>query len=406
MRSVILGDTKTDSVFGQFNQSIQDALLTLGHSNQILNLNDGSGAIQTFNRAIEAPEELSVATTIANNVYSGWNLLAARKFPSTLIFHDLYIWDSFHNLVEKSPFLKSPNEWFYTENRLISREDTTTWLNKTNWNVSSDNVNSVELLARLLLIGKNVVTHSMWAKERLESLISVLPEVFDTNIQIEQIQLPKFKPTYFDNAAFSSDKFRALSAFREHDGPILTVLGHVDGNRGIEDILAAQEELRKSNAILVVAGPASQNTQALFAERAHLGVHYLGQISTDVYNEVLEKASVFYNFRKFPTEAASGTLIDCLETRKPIVMNAGGCRQDFIGFENVHHVLDVSPAHIIETVEQILANQKKKAGESYRSVSLKEYGMFVAKNSLQTKTKNQMDRFDKNVRHLSTIYGF
>lgn len=406
MRSLILGDSKTDSVFGQFNQSIQDACVTLGHSNQILNLNHGSVPIETFNRNIESSEDLSVMTTIANNVYSGWNLLAARKFPSTLILHDLYIWDSFRNLVENSPYLKSPNEWFYTENRLISREDTITWLNETDWNMSPENVNSVELLARLLLIGKNVITHSMWAKDRLESLINVLPEILDSRIQIEQIQLPKFKPTHFDNATFSSTEFRALNAFRNHEGPILAVLGHVDSNRGIEEILIAQEGIRKSNGILVVAGPASKNSQALFAEREHLGVHYLGQVSTGVYNEVLEKATIFYNFRAFPTEAASGTLIDCLETRKPIVMNTVGCRQDFIGFENVHHIPDVSPERIIETVEQILANQQTKTGESYRSVSLKEYGMFVAKNSLETISKNQLDRFNKNVRHLSTIYGF
>ena len=406
MRSVILGDTKTDSVFGQFNQAIQDALLILGHSNQILDLNRGVDAIASFNKAIEAPEQLSVTTTIANNNYSGWNLLAARKFPSTLVFHDLYVWDSFHNLVEKSPFLRSPNEWFYTENRLISRDNTTTWLNETNWHVTPETVNSVELLARLLLVGKNVVTHSIWAKERLESLVSVLPSVFDVAINIDQIQLPKFKPTYFHSAGISTDELRALEALRGHDGPILAILGHVDSNRGFEEILAAQEKLWKSNVLLVVAGPASKNTQALLIDRAHLGVQYLGQVSTDVYYEVLERATIFVNIRKFPTEAASGTLMDCLETRKPIVTNPVGCRQDFVGFENVYHLPDVTPMHIVQSVLQILASQEMKGGESYKSVSLEDYGKFVTNSSLQTLTKNNWDRFKRNQNHLSTIYGF
>lgn len=406
MRSLILGDTRAESVFGQFNKSIQDALLTLGHSSQVLDLNRGVDAVAAFNKAIETPEQLSVITTIANNDYSCWNLLAARKFPSTLIFHDLYVWDSFHNLVEKSPILRSPNEWFYTENRLISRDETTTWLNETNWYVTPETVNSVELLARLLLIGKNVVTHSIWAKERLESLVSFLPSVFDVAIKIDQIQLPKFSPTYFHTASISNDEFSALEAVRDHDGPILAILGHVDSERGVDEIIAAQEKLWKSNVMLVVAGPASRNTKSRLLECAHFGVQYLGQVSTEVYIEVLERATIFLNFRKFPTEAASGTLMDCLETRKPTVMNKVGCRQDFIEFENVYCVPDITPLRIIASVEQILSNQQKKEGQSYKSVSLKDYGMFVANTTLQAISTSQWDRFNKNRKYLSTIYGF
>lgn len=406
MQSLIFGDDNPESVFGQFNKALASGFELLDLPSQTFNLNKANSGIEFFNRHLESNSDLRVNIALGNNELAGWNLLAARKYPSTLLIHDLFLWDAFDELIHASVLFKIPNQWFYTENKIISSKQCSTWLEETGWPINSRTVNAVELLTRLIILGKDVVTHSIWARERIEALTRNIPRDFHLTGSVHNLQLPTFKPTFSSSASTSNLHDNAHSIPDSHNGPIVTILGHLDLNRGILEALQAQKILNQEGVILALGGPMSKEVQVLLKEYQDFGVHYLGHLSTEQYLGALAKSDMFLNFRKFPTEAGSGTLIDYLETGKPILVNTVGCRRDFFGYKGLHSIDQISVTEIVNFVRRAGLNTLNPNGKKYESLALDEYGLKLAEISHKNMSMELRNNHMRNSTILSTSFGF
>ena len=404
MHSLVFGAKDGDSVFGLFSNAIDSALKSSGVQSEVMNLNLGSEDLLSYKEYLENKYPKMQVVQVSNNSNFDWNIFALRKYPSVLIFHDLFLWDSFEKFIKEDVLLKYPNEFVFSENRLIPRASAEQWLSVTGWELNWSTVNALELLARIVMLGAVAITHSLWAKSRLEELVSILSLQFKDLPVVHCVPLPKFEskfqPLKIDHA-LEGEIFEKVSKF---SGCIVTVLGHVDKNRGALEATKAALKFGPKEMLLIFVGPISQNLSSEIRRLCGTNVLTLGQVSEDLYDKIIERSDIFLNLRMVPSEAASGTLIDQISTGKPVIMNKSGCRLDFQNLANSVFVPEVSPKCIEEAIRYAITLDSDKELNHYKPLSLIEYAAQISKIAQQVEPK--LDAFEKKTLTLVSLYSF
>ena len=95
MHCLVFGAKDVDSVFGLFSNAINSALKSSGVQSEVMNLNLGSEDLLSYKEYLEDKYPKMQVVQVSNNSNFDWNVFALRKYPSVLIFHDLFLWDSF-----------------------------------------------------------------------------------------------------------------------------------------------------------------------------------------------------------------------------------------------------------------------------------------------------------------------
>jgi glycosyltransferase involved in cell wall biosynthesis len=404
MHCVVFGAKNSDSVFGLFSNAINASLNLSGIQSKVMNLNLGYEELLSYKEYLEKKDLKMQVVQVSNNSNFDWNVFALRKYPSVLVFHDLFLWDAFEKFIREDALLKYPNEFVFSENRLIPRAKAEEWISITGWELNWRTVNALELLARLVLLGSAVITHSLWAKNRLEELLSILSLQFEKLPVAHSVPLPKFEskfqPLKIDDS-FEDEIYEKVSKF---SGCIVTVLGHIDENRGALEIAKAALNFSPKEILLLFVGPINQNLSTEISRLCSLNVLSLGQVSEKLYDKLINRSDVFLNIRKSPTEAASGTLIDQISTGKPVIMNKSGCRLDFESLPNSLFVSEVSPKYIEEAIRFAVTMEPNKDLNSYRPLGLIDYADQVS--SIVHQVEVELDVFEKKTFTLVSLYSF
>lgn len=394
---LIFGDKNLDSVFGQFNSEIGKSMGEL-YPSFIIDLNRFDELEQDF-MFERIKEKHNGIIQVGNNSFSNWNLLASRKQSYTLLVHDLYIWDAWESFVRENPFFRN---FDFSFSRVLVPERLQAWCIESGWPLTERTMNSLELLARLMVLSNGVITHSSWAKRRLIALQSLFNKEFDMNIEIHFVPLPFFEPL-FHNSESGSASHQFLQ--KKHGELFVTSLGSHDENRGLLQILAAINKLDNENIKFVVAGKTDSLLKKYVLDvPGGDKVVFADSLSPAGYKAVISTTDVFLNFRIIPYEAASGTLVDSIRTGKPTITNKAGCRMDYEDFENIFYVDSIDCDSILKQL--VLAIDSKARGATSPVTNhclipdLKTYSELVRDFCIQFELKDSKERFRKNSMNL------